>query len=62
MIQLDGTAPWHKSSHSAGDVNCVEVAVGTDAVGLRDSKCPKAGEFSVSADSFRAFVRSLKND
>lgn len=60
MAQVSAPA-WRKSSFS-GDANCVEVAVGTDAVGLRDSKCPEAGEFSVSADSFRAFVRSLQND
>ncbi|MFD0204691.1 MULTISPECIES: DUF397 domain-containing protein [Saccharothrix] len=53
---------WRKSSHSGNDSDCVEVAVGTDAVGLRDSKCPEAGGFSVSADSFQAFVRSLKNN
>ncbi|MDU0294930.1 DUF397 domain-containing protein [Saccharothrix longispora] len=53
---------WRKSSHSGNDSDCVELAVGTNAVSLRDSKCPEAGGFSVSADSFRAFVRSLKND
>ncbi|MFJ6676414.1 DUF397 domain-containing protein [Actinosynnema sp. NPDC091369] len=52
---------WRRSTYSA-DSNCVEVARGTDTVRLRDSKCPEAGGFSVSADSFRAFVRSLKND
>ena len=52
---------WRKSTHSA-DSNCVEVALGRRAVGLRDSKCPEASEFSISTDAFRAFVRSLKND
>jgi hypothetical protein len=52
---------WRKSTYSA-DSNCVEVALGTNAVGLRDSKCPGGGEFSVSTDAFRAFVRSLKHD
>jgi hypothetical protein len=52
---------WRKSTYSA-DSNCVEVTLGTNAVGLRDSKCPEAGEFSVSTDAFQAFVRSLKHD
>jgi hypothetical protein len=31
---------WRKSSFSAEDANCVEVARGRDVVGVRDSKQP----------------------
>jgi hypothetical protein len=55
------TAPaWRTSSYSGNDSNCVEVAFGSQVVGIRDSKNPAAGDFSVTAESFRAFVRSLQ--
>jgi hypothetical protein len=31
-------AVWHTSSYSGSGANCVEVAMGTDAVAVRDSK------------------------
>ncbi|GAA3458851.1 DUF397 domain-containing protein [Saccharothrix longispora] len=56
------TAPtWRTSSYTSNE-NCVEVAFGAQVVGIRDSKHPEAGDFTITADSFRAFVRSLKND
>ena len=45
--------PWRKSSFSAEDANCVEVAFGA---GVRDSKNPEAGHLAVRTDSYRALV------
>jgi len=45
--------PWRKSSFSASDSNCVEVAFGA---GVRDSKNPGAGHLAVRADAYRALV------
>lgn len=57
------TAPaWRTSSYSGNDANCVEVALGEHVVGIRDSKRPDAGDFTVATESFRAFVHSLKRD
>ncbi|WP_129840159.1 DUF397 domain-containing protein [Streptomyces sp. RFCAC02] len=50
---------WSKSSYSNGDACCVEVALGTDAVGTRDSKHRSRGpELWVSPDTWRAFVHA----
>lgn len=47
---------WRKSSFSAGDANCVELAWrGAEAV-IRDSKNPDAGRLSVSARAFRQLL------
>lgn len=45
--------PWRKSSFSAEDANCVEVAFG---VGVRDSKNPEVGHLALRADAYRALV------
>lgn len=46
-------AAWRKSSFSASDANCVEVAFGA---GVRDSKNPGAGHLTVQAGAYRALV------
>ncbi|MBP2334569.1 hypothetical protein JOF41_000747 [Saccharothrix coeruleofusca] len=51
---------WRKSTYSGNDSNCVEVALGSDTAGVRDSKRPAAGHLSISTSAFQAFVRSLK--
>ncbi|MDQ2588680.1 DUF397 domain-containing protein [Saccharothrix yanglingensis] len=56
------TPAWRTSSYSGNDSNCVEVALGEHTVGIRDSKRPDAGDFTISTESFRAFVRSLRHD
>lgn len=44
---------WRKSSFSASDANCVEVAFGT---GVRDSKKPEAGHLPMAGPAYRALV------
>jgi hypothetical protein len=51
---------WRKSSYSSGDVNCVEVAFRSAAVGVRDSKQPKASQLVVGATTFQSFVNHIK--
>ncbi|GAB0107941.1 hypothetical protein JMUB6875_69440 [Nocardia sp. JMUB6875] len=53
-------ARWFKSSHSATQDTCVEVAHFTDAIGVRDSKNPGpalvfgAGEWDVFTRAIQA--------
>jgi hypothetical protein len=51
---------WRKSSYSSGDVNCVEVAVRSAVVWVRDSKQPQSGHIEVKAATFRSFVNQIK--
>jgi hypothetical protein len=44
---------WRKSSFSASDANCVEVAFRT---GVRDSKNPDAGHLTLRVDAYQALV------
>ncbi|MGI5376455.1 DUF397 domain-containing protein [Streptomyces sp. CA-251387] len=56
------TAVWRKSSYSEGGANdCVEVADGHPGiVPVRDSKNPTARPLILSAASWSAFVRGVK--
>lgn len=48
---------WRKSSISThGNANCLEVAIGSDLVGVRDSKNAGGGELDFSTVAWRAFV------
>jgi hypothetical protein len=53
---------WFKSSYSAADNECVEVARGLPRVGIRDSKVPGQTGFAVSAAAFGLFVDGLKEN
>ncbi|MFD1146344.1 DUF397 domain-containing protein [Saccharothrix hoggarensis] len=53
---------WRKSSYSGNDANCVEVAVRTTVVGLRDSKNPEGGRLLIGSGAFRSFLRTVKAD
>ncbi|WP_326672465.1 DUF397 domain-containing protein [Streptomyces sp. NBC_01257] len=49
---------WFKSSYSGGDGdNCIEVALDTEAVRVRDSKDTTLRPFSVSPSTWSAFTR-----
>ncbi|MCM2412164.1 DUF397 domain-containing protein [Streptomyces sp. RKAG290] len=48
---------WFKSSYSGGDGdNCIEVALGTEAVRVRDSKDTGLRPLSVSTTAWSAFA------
>lgn len=51
--------PWRKSSYSAGETNCVEVAPLPHETGIRDSKNVSSGELRVRRKAWRAFVRKV---
>ncbi|MGW2840598.1 DUF397 domain-containing protein [Streptomyces sp. NPDC001493] len=49
---------WRKSSYSGGEQGqCVEIAEGTDAVYVRDSKNPGGAALAFRAAKFTAFTR-----
>ncbi|MFI7432556.1 DUF397 domain-containing protein [Micromonospora haikouensis] len=57
------TAPrrdWCKSSRSSDNANCVEVRLGGDAVGVRDSKDVAGPALAFGPAAWGGFVAALK--
>lgn len=53
---------WRKSSRSGGGSGqCVEVAITSAAVGVRDTKARKLGHFTVSPAQWAAFTSQVKD-
>lgn len=52
---------WFKSTYTQEAGQCVEVAVTSDAVGVRDTKDRASGHFTVSAAAWAAFVDHVKS-
>lgn len=52
---------WRKSSYTAPDNNCVELAVGENETTIRDSKDPDGGAFVVSANAWIKFLSRAKS-
>jgi hypothetical protein len=51
---------WYKSSYSAHETGCVEVAITTDRVAVRDSKNPEGPIIQLTHGQYEAFIREAK--
>ncbi|MBB5152641.1 DUF397 domain-containing protein [Saccharopolyspora phatthalungensis] len=54
-------SPWRKSSYSANNGVCLEVAIAEDAVGARDSKDPGGPELWFGSAHWSGFVAAVKD-
>jgi uncharacterized protein DUF397 len=51
---------WRKSSYSSDSGNCVEVALTSQRVGVRDSKNPGGPELYYAERSWRDFLVAIR--
>lgn len=56
------TAAWHKSSYSAGETNCVEVARLAGHVAVRDSQHPQHPHLRFDHATWAAFLAQVKRE
>jgi len=55
-------AVWRKSTYSAGDGNCVEVAATHEGIGVRDTKNRRAGRLTVPYTAWQAFTHAVTTE
>ena len=58
-MNIKSTPQWQKSSY-CGTNACVEVAMTSGSVLVRDSKNPHAAPLSFTADEWSAFVQGVR--
>jgi uncharacterized protein DUF397 len=51
---------WRKSTFSAGDGDCVEVAPASDAMLVRDSKNPQGPQLALPEIGWRGLLTSIR--
>jgi hypothetical protein len=56
----DGELHWFKSTRSAANGACVEVAVLPRVVAVRDSKDPDGPVLRFGTDAWRGFIESVR--
>ena len=54
--------PWRKSTRSANDGECVEVATTGDRVAVRDSKNPAGAVLKYSPEAWQAFLDRARTE
>jgi len=60
MAEIDHEPEWRKSSRS-GASNCVEVAIVSATVLVRDSKNPNGSPLSFTHEQWTTFLESIKS-
>lgn len=53
---------WRKSTYSAQNGSCVELAFADTAIGVRDSKNSDAGHLALASAGWHSFVSAVKAD
>jgi hypothetical protein len=53
-------AEWFRSSYSAVNNECVEMAYIEPLIGIRDSKDPARGVLTIESNAFSLFLSSIK--
>lgn len=57
---MNSLQTWRKSSRSNAMNSCVELSVGTEQTGIRDTKNREGGTLTVGTASFTTFLAFVK--
>ncbi|WP_326552996.1 DUF397 domain-containing protein [Micromonospora sp. NBC_01813] len=60
MTEHTPTRGWFKSSRSASNAACVEVRLGADTIGVRDSKDVSGPALAFDSAAWTGFLTTLK--